>query len=75
VLVTKYDARTLNSREVYEYLGQFSEKQGIKLFNSVIRQSVRFLEAPGHATPIVQLHPDLDGAKAYQQIAEEIASG
>ncbi len=75
ILVTRYDARTLNSREVYEYLSQFSDKQGIKLFNSVIRQSVRFLEAPGHATPIVQLHPDLDGAKAYQQIAEEIANG
>src|SRR5215216_1848351 len=52
ILVTRYDARTLNSREVYEYLSQFSDKQGIKLFNSVIRQSVRFLEAPGHATPI-----------------------
>ena len=72
MLATKYDARTLNSREVYEYLARFSEIEGIKLFNTTIRQSVRFIEAPGHATPIVQLHPDLDGAKAYQQVAEEI---
>ena len=75
LLATKYDARTLNSREVYDYLAKFSETEGIKLFNSVIRQSVRFLEAPGHATPIVQLHPELDGSKAYQQVAEEIRHG
>jgi chromosome partitioning protein len=75
ILATKYDARTLNSREVYDYLSRFSETEGIKLFNSTIRQSVRFLEAPGHATPIVQLHPDLDGSKAYKQVAEEILHG
>lgn len=75
LLATKYDARTLNSREVYDYLAKFSEKEGIKLFNSTIRQSVRFLEAPGHATPIVQLYPDVDGVKAYKQVAEEILHG
>jgi chromosome partitioning protein len=75
ILATKYDARTLNSREVYDYLSRFSETEGIKLFNSTIRQSVRFLEAPGHATPIVQLHPELDGSKAYKQVAEEILHG
>ena len=75
ILATKYDARTLNSREVYDYLARFSETEGIKLFNATIRQSVRFLEAPGHATPIVQLHPELDGSKAYKQVAEEILHG
>jgi chromosome partitioning protein len=75
ILATKYDARTVNSREVYDYLSRFSETEGIKLFNSTIRQSVRFLEAPGHATPIVQLHPELDGSKAYKQVAEEILHG
>ena len=29
----------------------------------------------GHATPIVQLHPELDGSKAYKQVAEEILHG
>ena len=75
ILATKYDSRTLNSREVYEYLAKLTEKEGIKLFNSAVRQSVRFIEAPGHSMPIVQLHPELDGAKAYQQIAEEIVNG
>jgi chromosome partitioning protein len=75
MLATKFDARTLNSREVYDYLGKLAEKEGIKLFNTAVRQSVRFIEAPGHATPVVQLHPDLDGSQAYQQIAKEILHG
>ena len=75
VLATKYDSRTINSREVYDYLSQLCDREGIKLFNQVIKVSVRFLEAPNHGTPIVQLYPDLDGSKAYQQVAEEIAHG
>jgi chromosome partitioning protein len=75
VLATKFDTRTINSPEVYEYLTQFCEKQGIRLFNEVIKQSVRFLEAPSSGTPLVQLHPDLDGAKAYRQVAQEILYG
>jgi chromosome partitioning protein len=75
VLATKYDARTLNSQEVYDYLIAFCEKQDIKLFNQVIKQSVRFMEAPNHGKPLVQLHPTLDGAQAYQQVAQEIVYG
>jgi chromosome partitioning protein len=75
ILATKYDARTINSREVYDYLNQFCEREGIKLFNHVIKQSVRFTEAPNFGQPIVHLHPELDGVKAYQQVAEEILYG
>ena len=75
VLATKYDARTLNSREVYGYLQQVCERQGIKVFNQVIKQSVRFTEAPNLGKPLVQLHPELDGAQAYQQVAKEIVYG
>ncbi len=75
ILATKYDARTLNSQEVYDYLTNFCERQGIKLFNQVIKQSVRFMEAPNHGKPLIQLHPSLDGAQAYQQVAEEIVYG
>ena len=75
ILATKYDARTLNSQEVYDYLTKFCERLGIKLFNQVIKQSVRFMEAPNHGKPLIQLHPGLDGAQAYQQVAEEIVYG
>jgi chromosome partitioning protein len=75
ILATKYDTRTVNSREVYDYLSQFSSREGITLFNPVIKQSVRFTEAPNYGKPLVDLHPDLDGARAYQQVAEEILHG
>jgi len=72
ILATKYDTRTIHSREISEYLRQFSEREGIKLFNPVIKQSVRFTEAPTFGQPLVSLYPELDGATAYQQVAEEI---
>ena len=75
VLATKYDTRTLNSREVYDYLHGVCERQGIKVFNHVIKQSVRFTEAPNTGRPLIQLHPDHDGAKAYQHVAQEIIYG
>jgi chromosome partitioning protein len=75
ILATKYDVRTANSKEIYEYLEQFSKKQGIKLFNEYIKHSVRFMEAPAQGTPLVTMLPDLEGAKAYQQVAEEIVYG
>lgn len=75
ILATKYDGRTLNSHEVYEYLADFCKRQGIKLFSQPIKQSVRFMEAPNSGRPLVQLHPDLEGAKGYLQVAQEIIYG
>ncbi|HLZ28546.1 MAG TPA: AAA family ATPase [Chloroflexota bacterium] len=75
ILATKYDGRTLNGREVFDYLNEFCDRNGLKLYNQAIKQSVRFLEAPNFGTPLVQLHPELDGAKAYLQVAEEIIHG
>lgn len=72
VLATKYDGRTLNSREVYDYLGDVCRQSNIKLYNEVIKQSVRFPEAPNYGKPLVQLHPELDGAQAYGHVAGEI---
>jgi len=75
ILTTRYDTRTVHSREVSDYLHQFAEREGIRIFNPVIRNSVRVTEAPGRSTPLVQLHPELDAAKAYQQVAEEVLHG
>ncbi len=75
VLATKFDSRTINSREVYEYLTQYCEREGLRLFSQVIKNSVRITEAPNSGTPIVDLHPDLEGAQAYRQVAQEIVYG
>jgi chromosome partitioning protein len=72
ILPTNYDSRTLHSREVFEYLAQLCERQKLPLFNTYIKSSVRFHEAPNEQKPLVLLHPDLDGAKAYAQVAQEV---
>jgi chromosome partitioning protein len=75
ILATRYDGRTLNSREVYEYLREFCEREGLHLFPQVIKQSVRFAEAPGYQMPLVLWRKELDGAKQYQKVAEEVING
>lgn len=75
ILATNYDARTLHSREIFEYLTALCERERLPLFPDYIKSSVRFHEAPNERTPLVLLHPDLDGAKAYVHLAKEIAHG
>ena len=74
ILATKYDSRTLHSREVFDYLTRFCEERKLRLFQTYIKASVRFQEAPNERRPLVLLHPELDGAKAYYDIAQEVAS-
>lgn len=74
ILATNYDARTLHSREVFDYLTQLCERQKLPLFNTFIKSSVRFHEAPNERKPLVLLHPELDGAKAYLAVAQEVAN-
>lgn len=74
ILATNYDSRTLHSREVFEYLTQLCERQHLPLFNTYIKASVRFHEAPNERTPLILLHPELEGAKAYIDVAQEVAN-
>lgn len=75
IVATKFDTRTINSREIYEYLEALCEKEGIKLFNDVIKQSVRVAEAPNEGMPVVDWQPKLDASQAYRRIAQEITNG
>ncbi len=72
VLATNYDNRTVHSREVFDYLTQLCQEKELRLFNSYIKSSVRFHEAPNERTPLILLHPDLEGAKAYVDVAQEV---
>ena len=74
ILATNYDNRTLHSREVFDYLTQLCERQKLPLFNTYIKSSVRFHEAPNERTPLILLHPELEGAKAYVEVAQEVAN-
>ena len=70
VVLTMYDARTTLSadvvREVRSYLGS-------AVFDTVIPRSVRLAEAPSHGRPIVRYSPESRGARAYEQLARELA--
>jgi chromosome partitioning protein len=75
IVTTRYDSRTLNSREVHEYLQTLSDEQDIRLFNAVVKERVRVKESPNAGVPIVITHPDLDSSMAYRQVAKEIVYG
>lgn len=75
VLATRHDPRTINSREVLEYISNYCDREGLRLFNQAIKNSVRITEAPNTGTPVVNLFPDLEGSLAYRQLAQEIIHG
>ncbi len=75
ILATKYDRRTLNSREVFDALQKASKDAGIKMFNTFITDSVRFTESPNTQAPLLLVDPKHEGSKAYAQVVEEIING
>jgi len=75
ILATNYDNRTVHSREIYDFIVKVCEDKNLPLFNTFIKSSVRFHEAPNERIPLVLLHPELEGAKAYIQVAQEVING
>jgi chromosome partitioning protein len=71
ILATMFDPRTLHSREVH---GRVQEAFGPKVFDTVIRKTVRFAEAPVAGEPILNYAPKSVGAMAYRRLAEEVMS-
>jgi chromosome partitioning protein len=69
ILATMYDNRTLHGREV---LGRVQEAFGDKVFDTVIRKTIRFAEAPVVGEPIVVYAPSSPGAAAYRKLAQEV---
>ena len=75
ILATKYDRRTLNSREIFEALQSASHRAGIQLFNTYVINSVRFTESPSAKKPLILVNPEHEGSKAYRAIVEQIING
>jgi chromosome partitioning protein len=69
ILPTMYDGRTLHGREV---LGRVREAFGAQVFDTVIRKTIRFAEAPVAGEPIGTYAPTSPGAEAYRHLAEEV---
>jgi chromosome partitioning protein len=71
ILATMYDGRTLHGKEVLE---RVRDAFGPWLFETVIRKTVRFAEAPVVGEPIIYYSPNSPGAHAYRKLAQEVMS-
>jgi chromosome partitioning protein len=69
ILATMVDSRTLHSREVLE---RVSEAFGPRVFETVIKKTIRFAEAPVAGEPILTYAPTSPGAAAYRDLAQEV---
>ena len=68
VVLTMFDGRTNLSREVeHEVRTHFAST-----FRAVIPRSIRLAEAPSHGEPITVFDPLSAGARAYDELADEL---
>jgi chromosome partitioning protein len=72
ILPTMYDSRTLHSREAVEIL---QENFGDLVFESKIRKTVRYAEAPVKGTSVLKYDPSGSAAQAYRELAKEVLDG
>jgi chromosome partitioning protein len=72
ILPTMFDKRTLHSREAVEIL---QENFGDLVFNTKIRKTVRFAEAPVKGASVLAYDPDGEAAKLYRDLAKEVLNG
>ena len=71
VLATMFDSRTLHSKEV---LARSVDAFGDKVFDTVIKRTVKFPDASVSAEPILSYASNHPGADAYRQLARELIS-
>ncbi|WP_107503915.1 ParA family protein [Arthrobacter sp. ERGS1:01] len=69
VLATMYDARTLHAREV---LARLVEAFGDKVFETVIKRTIKFADASVAAEPITTYAANHQGADSYRRLAKEL---
>jgi chromosome partitioning protein len=72
ILPTMFDTRTLHSREAIEIL---EENFGDLVFQTRIRKTVRYAEAPVKGSSILKYDPNGPAAEAYRALAEEVLDG
>jgi chromosome partitioning protein len=72
ILPTMYDSRTLHSREAVEIL---QENFGDLVFETKIRKTVRYAEAPVKGSSVLKYDPSGNAAEAYRELAKEVLDG
>jgi chromosome partitioning protein len=72
ILPTMFDRRTLHSREAIEIL---RENFGELVYNTRIRKTVRYAEAPVRGQSILGYDPGGEAAEMYRDLAKEVLNG
>jgi chromosome partitioning protein len=72
ILGTMFNSRTLHAQEVMDEIRSIF---GDKVFDVVIKSSIRFAEAPVVHQSLLEYEPRHEGAMAYRKLAEVIVNG
>ena len=68
-LLAMYDARTNPSKDIAE---RIRKRFGEEVFKTVIPRNIRLADAPSYGQPIYLTDPESTGAKAYDELANEM---
>jgi chromosome partitioning protein len=72
ILPTMFDKRILHSREAVDIL---RENFGDLVFNTRIRKTIRYAEAPVKGLSVLKYDPSGEAAEAYRDLAKEVLNG
>jgi chromosome partitioning protein len=72
ILPTMFDRRLLHSREAIDIL---RENFGDLVFNTSIRKTVRYAEAPVKGQSVLSYEPSGEAAALYRDLAQEVLNG
>jgi chromosome partitioning protein len=72
IVPTMYDGRTLHAREAIEIL---EEHFGDLVYQTRIRKTVRYAEAPVKGSSVLRYEPSGAAAQAYRDLAKEVLDG
>ena len=72
ILPTMYDKRITHSREADEIL---RENFGDLVYNTRIRKTIRYAEAPVKGSSVIAYEPDGEAAELYRDLAKEVLNG
>ena len=72
ILPTMYDSRTVHGREAVEVL---RNSFGDLVFETTIRKTIRFAEAPVKGESVLKYAPTSEAANVYRRLAKEVLDG
>lgn len=72
ILPTLHDARTRHGSEAMELL---RSSFGDLVFETVVKKTIKFAEAPVEGSSVLKYAPQSDAAKAYRSLAREVLNG